>query len=429
MIKFSNVGYAPHNISGLNLTINNGDKVMIIGNNGSGKTTFLHLLANLIEPTDGEIFRGSNSIGLIFQNPEDQFLFPTIKEELVFILENKNIDPSLMDKKMQEVLKLVELNKELTTNPFHLSGGQKQKLSLACNLLLEPSILLLDEATSMLDYDTKHRFLKLVNRIVTEKKITLISVTHEYDEYKYYDYCLEFREKSINQVEPKVATYDFDKKKCEEKGISIKNLDCYIDNQLILQNINTVFYKNCINGIIGKIGCGKTTLINHINNTYKVQNGEIKIGEILISKNTKKKELTYLHKILTTVYQFPENQMFCFTNYEEITFSAKNFRLPVVDEEIYYYLKIFNLKPEILQKSPFELSGGEKRKVAIISALVINSEYLILDEPFVGIDNHTKKEILQFLKELSNKRTIIMITHDNNLINNYCDHVVTLEGK
>lgn len=423
MINFKNIGYEPHKIFNLNVEIKKKDKVMIVGRNGCGKTTFLHLLANLIEPTEGIMEIDSKSIGLIFQNPEDQFLFSTIKEELIFILENKAVNPKLMDKKIYEVLELVELDKPLDTNPFHLSGGQKQKLALACNLLLEPAILLLDEATSMLDYETKHRFLELVNKVVTQKEITLLSVTHEYDEYKYYDYCLEFSQGATKKVIPEEFKYSYEPKDCVIPGIVVQQLQCNIDNYNVLNNVNAIFYKNCINGIVGKIGSGKTTLINHINGTLKVKSGSIKIDDILIDAKTSKKVISELHKSVTTVYQFPENQLFCYTNYEEITFSAKNFRLPINDEEINAYLKLFNLETEILEKSPFELSGGEKRKIAIISTLVIGSDYIILDEPFVGIDNYTKKDMLDFFKELANKKTILMITHDKNLINNYCDCV------
>lgn len=423
MIKFNNVTYEPHGINNINIDIKKNETVMIIGNNGCGKTTFLHLICGLITPTSGDIQLGTNSIGMIFQNPEDQFLFSTIKEELIFILENLNVCPSLMDQKIKEVLKLVDLEKPLNMNPFQLSGGQKQKLALACNLLLEPKILLLDEATSMLDSKTKHKFLDLVVSVAKQKEITLINVTHEYDEYKYFDYCLEFKENSIDVVVPFIEPIDFPHKDVTEVGIRTNNLDCYINDVKILDNLNIAFLENCINGICGPIGSGKTTLINHINGISTIKAGSIFIDNKEINKEFSKN----MYKYIATTYQFPENQMFCFTNYEEITFANKNYKVDFSNEEIYKYLDIFHLNKEILDKSPFELSGGEKRKVAIISSLLQKTKYIIMDEPFVGIDNRTKKELLMLFKDLTLSKTLIIITHDEEIINGFCDTILRLE--
>lgn len=429
MINLNNVAFEAHNIKNINLNIKKGDKVMLTGSNGSGKTTILHILAKLIKPTSGIITLNYDSVGLIFQNPEDQFLFSTVKEELIFILENKNIEPEIMDKLINDVLKTVELSIDLNMSPFNLSGGQKQKLALACNLLLEPTLLLLDEATSMLDFNTKTKFLELIVKVCSEKKITLVSVTHEYDEYMYYDYALEITNGVIKKVVPKDLNFNFGKKEINEALIEVKDLSYQINNKVILNSFNTSFYKNNINGIVGEIGCGKTTLINHFNGINKIQTGTIKINNIELDTNTSKKEYANLYKTLTTVYQFPENQLFCYTNREEILFSPKNYKIKVEEKLINYYLKLFNLEIAVLDKSPFELSGGEKRKIAIISSLVMQSDILIFDEPFVGIDNITKVEMLKLFKELSNTKTIIIITHDNKIINNYCDYVVALGAK
>lgn len=429
MINLKNVAYEAHNIKNINLFIKAGDKVMLTGSNGSGKTTILHMLAKLIEPTSGDIKLDYKSVGLIFQNPEDQFLFATVKEELVFILENKSTDPKQMDTIIKEVLNTVELNIDLTMSPFNLSGGQKQKLALACNLLLEPSLLLLDEATSMLDFNTKTKFLTLITKICSEKNITLISVTHEYDEYKYYDYCLEINKEIISKIVPKEVEFNFLKKELNEKVIEVKDVTYKINNKIILNRLNTSFYKNNINGIVGEIGSGKTTLINHFNGINKIQTGNIRLENILLTSKTSKKQYATMYKTLTTVYQFPENQLFCYTNREEILFSAKNYKIEVEEELINKYLNLFNLKKEILDKSPFELSGGEKRKVAIISSLVMKSKILVFDEPFVGIDNITKIEILKLFKELSKTKTIILITHDNKIINDYCDTIINLGAR
>jgi energy-coupling factor transport system ATP-binding protein len=167
---------------------------VLAGHSGSGKTTLSKLIAALLEAKDGEIyvddvlFNKENSylirkmIGVIFQNPDNQYVGTTLKDDIIFGLENHNVDPEKMDEIIDEIATLCDVKHLLNKEPYAMSGGQKQMGAIAGVLALEPKILILDESTSMLDPMSKKKFKENILRLKEEKGLTIVSITHDKNE-------------------------------------------------------------------------------------------------------------------------------------------------------------------------------------------------------------------------------------------------------
>ena len=168
--------------------------ITIEGPEGSGKTTVSKLLCGLLEAREGEIviddvlFNKDNAgvirdkIGVIFQNPDNQYIGTTLKDDIIFGLENHNVDPNEMDKIIESISELCGVYELLEKEPYAMSGGQKQKGAIAGVLALSPEILILDEATSMLDPISKEEFKQNIIKLQKEKNLTVISITHDKNE-------------------------------------------------------------------------------------------------------------------------------------------------------------------------------------------------------------------------------------------------------
>lgn len=194
-----------------------------------------------------------------------------------------------------------------------------------------------------------------------------------------------------------------------------------------LKDINLVLESNKIHGIIGAIGSGKSTLLELMNGITRPSKGEIIIGKY----NLNKKNFCFnkFRYDVGLVYQFPEKQFFCETVADEVAFSQKmlsNSRN--LKSRIIKSLKMVGLDESYLYRSPFNLNGGEKRRVAIASILISNPDLLILDEPTIGLDNNSKKRLMKLLVGLKNKynKTIIIVTHDVDMLYEIVDNVVVL---
>lgn len=181
-------------IENMSFEIKKNSYTCIVGPNGSGKTTVSKLLCGLLECSSGKIIIDGtelnkdsagvirNKIGVIFQNPDNQYIGTTLKDDIIFGLENHNVNPQKMDSVIDEISELCGVKDLLNKEPYAMSGGQKQKGAIAGVLALSPNILLLDEATSMLDPVSKEEFKKNIMRLKREKELTIISITHDKNE-------------------------------------------------------------------------------------------------------------------------------------------------------------------------------------------------------------------------------------------------------
>ena len=196
-----------------------------------------------------------------------------------------------------------------------------------------------------------------------------------------------------------------------------------------LKGVNLKIKDKSFTAIIGQTGSGKSTLIQHINALLLPTSGEINVDEFIITATDKPSKLKPLRKKAGLVFQFPEYQLFEETIEKVIIFGPMNFG--VSEEEAKKIarkvLKMVGLNESYLSKSPFELSGGQKRRVAIAGILAMDPDILILDEPTAGLDPQGTNEMMSLFKKINDLgKTIILITHDMNHVLQYCDEVVVM---
>lgn len=196
IIKIENItfGYGDTKLfNNFSLNIEKGTYTTIVGPNGSGKSTLIRILLGLIK-TDGNITINGlemchknikaiiSKVGVVFENPDNQFVAETVMDDIAFSLENMQIEPKVIKQKVKEISKYLNIEDILEREPHTLSGGQKQLVSLASALVIEPDILILDEALTMIDNDERNKIYKILCDVNNDKGITIINVTHDMDE-------------------------------------------------------------------------------------------------------------------------------------------------------------------------------------------------------------------------------------------------------
>ena len=184
--------------------------------------------------------------------------------------------------------------------------------------------------------------------------------------------------------------------------------------------------------IIGHTGSGKSTILQHLNALLKPTEGLVELGDKTIDSTTGNKDLKPLRKKVGIVFQFPEAQLFEETVEKDIAFGPKNFG--VSEEEALKIaaevVKTVGLPEEVLKKSPFDLSGGQMRRVAIAGVLAMKPEVLVLDEPTAGLDPKGRLEMMEMFYKLNKEQnmTIVLVTHQMNDVSDYADHVIVIES-
>ncbi|MDF2684547.1 MAG: energy-coupling factor transporter ATPase [Brevibacillus sp.] len=187
-------------LKSVDLTIEKGSFVSILGHNGSGKSTLAKLMNALLLPEDGVILVSGfdtkdeemlweirRHVGMVFQNPDNQIVGATVEDDVAFGLENMGVDPQEMRKRIDEALLSVGMEKYLMAQPHRLSGGQKQRVAIAGIMAMRPSVIILDEATAMLDPQGRQEVILLARRLNREEGITIINITHFPEEAVFSD--------------------------------------------------------------------------------------------------------------------------------------------------------------------------------------------------------------------------------------------------
>lgn len=183
--------------------------------------------------------------------------------------------------------------------------------------------------------------------------------------------------------------------------------------------------------IIGQTGSGKSTFVQHLNGLLVPTAGELEILGRKILPGMKIRDLKELRRQVGLVFQFPEYQLFEETIAKDIAFGPKNFGVPEEDalEQVKRILPVVGLDETYLDRSPFDLSGGQKRRVAIAGILVLDPEVLVLDEPAAGLDPQGSREMMELFSDLNRKegKTVLLVTHDMEHVLKYCDHVIVMD--
>ncbi len=234
----------------VSLDIHKGDYISIIGHNGSGKSTLAKLIVGLMKADAGDIiiedealteenvYDMREKLAIVFQNPDNQFIGSTVRDDIAFGLENRRVDPSEMNDIIENYAKRVRMEDYLNHEPTKLSGGQKQRVAIAGVLSMHPSVLILDEATSMLDPKGRKEVNELVHELHETQKMTILSITHDIEEVTLSDYVVVMNQGEVfmeGKPEDILVNIDalqeigldipFDVKfylKMKEKGIDLK---------------------------------------------------------------------------------------------------------------------------------------------------------------------------------------------------------------
>ncbi|MFS0784236.1 energy-coupling factor ABC transporter ATP-binding protein [Bacillus sp. 1P06AnD] len=193
-VSFTYEGQERPALNDVTLSVKRGEWLAIVGHNGSGKSTLAKLLNGLQFPESGEIrvkeytlseetvWDVRKEIGMVFQNPDNQFVGTTVQDDVAFGLENHGVPRDDMVKRVNWALERVNMESFLDQEPHHLSGGQKQRVAIASVLALQPSLIILDEATSMLDPRGREEVLETVRELKQDQELTVVSITHDLDE-------------------------------------------------------------------------------------------------------------------------------------------------------------------------------------------------------------------------------------------------------
>lgn len=218
-----------YTLNDVSFQVKKGEWLSIVGHNGSGKSTTVRLIDGLLEAESGDIIISGDKltaenvwekrrqIGMVFQNPDNQFVGATVEDDVAFGLENQGLDYDLMVERVQQALELVGMKDFKEREPARLSGGQKQRVAVAGVVALRPDIIILDEATSMLDPEGRLDLIQTVKKIKDSNQLTVISITHDLDEIALSDRVLVMKE---GQVESTATPRElFSREDLEELGL------------------------------------------------------------------------------------------------------------------------------------------------------------------------------------------------------------------
>ncbi|MCL1632419.1 energy-coupling factor ABC transporter ATP-binding protein [Sporolactobacillus sp. CPB3-1] len=208
IIEVSDLSYRyseehPYVLKNIHFNVMKGEWLSIVGHNGSGKSTLAKCLNGLIQPQKGTVHVGGyltsdeahiweirRLVGMVFQNPDNQFVGATVRDDVAFGMENHGVPRDVMIQRLSEALRLVKMDGFAAREPHRLSGGQKQRVAIAGIVALQPMIIILDEATSMLDPEGRKEIIRTVRTLHKERGLTVISITHDLEEAIHSDRLL-----------------------------------------------------------------------------------------------------------------------------------------------------------------------------------------------------------------------------------------------
>lgn len=479
-------------LTNINLTIEKGQKVLIVGPSGSGKSSLGNCLNGVIpnhfhgqhqgfltidnkDAFDLSIYDKSKVISTVLQDPDGQFIGLSVAEDIAFALENDCFDKAEMEKAISYWAHQLELEDLLDNRPQDLSGGQKQRVSLAGVLVDESPILLFDEPLANLDPKSGLDTIDLIDRIHQSTEATTIIIEHRIEDvlYRPVDKVILINEGRIlfdgtpdqllltdlldqNGIrEPLYITclrdlgfpftdklkltqldqLDFSGFSCSFQNESLKRTDkpvllewknlnfAYQANKPILKDLNLTIYQGEKIALVGQNGAGKSTLAKLLCAFQESSAPLFYKGQDISSDSIKERA-----DRIGYVLQNP-NQMISQTQiFDEV---AQGLRLRGINEDqiklkVEETLKICGLYP--FRNWPISaLSFGQKKRVTIASILILDPEVIVLDEPTAGQDKKNYSEIMNFLDKLKREgHTIIMITHDMQLMMEYADRTIVL---
>ena len=390
---------------------------LLVGSSGSGKSSLFQLIAQVSSlPYSGQVLiNGSEvsqlsiiervqTVGILFQNPNHQFTMENLFEELIFTLENIGHPVQEIDSKIAEVVQQCRCEKILHRPIHHLSGGEKQKAALAVLFAMNPRVYLLDEPFASIDRKSRIEILEILKELVSDGK-TVILCDHDLSDYEaYIDHMVELRDgqlRKINQIPTSEMTQVASKEVASSSELfHMDKTTCELDKRPLFSIVNFTFYQG-ISCILGDNGVGKSTLFRSILQFQKYKGRITWRGTVLKKKKS-------LYRDLTGVVQEAEKQFIRASLREELQLDGDDSER---NQRIFQALRYFDLEQE-LDKSPYQLSGGEQKMIQLLTMLTSRATVVLLDEPFAGLDDRACHYFCQWIVEDRNQgRSFLLISH------------------
>lgn len=489
MIKFSHVSFSYPNqerkvLNNINLELPPGSLTLVTGASGSGKSTLLKCINGLAPHFTGGSVSGevniyghdpiiegpkglSKIVSYVFQEPESQFVFDIVEDEIAFSLENFGISREEMVNRINLVLNQLDLNFIKDAKVSSLSGGEKQKVAIASALVNDPRVLILDEPTSQLDPFTADALLKFIITLKTTMDLTILvsehrlerllpyadsiihlgsqgaikfgstqSILHEMEQvppiieiarkFNLQPYPLSsgtFPEKIRMSLSDKESSSVLDQESADQTPVlECRNLSTAIKGEQILKNVNLNLNKGQIAVIHGPNGSGKTTLCRSLVGLQPSEGQFWLNGQKIKSLVTENliKEIGYLP-------QNPNDLLFAETVLDELIITLNNHHLPYQNEYLREFLAHFDLDGK-QGAYPRDLSVGERQRTALAAITVQQPNIIILDEPTRGMDYQNKTALCKILSIWRDQgRSICLVTHDVEFGAILADRVIFLE--
>ena len=442
-------------VSNISFNIKKGEVVLFCGMSGCGKTTITRLINGLIPHyyegnltgsvivdkkniKDTPLYDISEKVGSVFQNPRSQFFSVDTTSELVFGCENRGMPENEILKRKNKVVIECNIEKLMNISIFNLSGGEKQNIACAVVSMISPDIIVLDEPTSNLDIEGIYMLIEILKKWKEEGKTIVISEHRLWFLKNIADRVIYLKKGIIEQSFTGDEFFMNDKEFYNKRGLRSVNLDKVSLNNdsdfnevMVLENAIYSYggEKKALNidklelpigkviAVTGKNGAGKSTFVQCMCGVLKHDKSILTIKDKRY-KGRKKMNLCF------PVMQDVNHQLFTESVLDEVLLSMEN-----EDEE--FALKILQAMDILKFKDqhPMSLSGGEKQRVAIASALASKRDILIFDEPTSGLDLKHMKEVSKSIKYLKEQgKTIIVVTHDIEFINSCCDNIIKLKN-
>ncbi len=505
-------------IDHVDLDVQEGQFIAVLGHNGSGKSTLAKHINGLLVPTEGtiwfdhmdtsdedHIWKIRQEAGMVFQNPDNQIIGTVVEEDVGFGPENLGVPTEEIWTRVEESLTAVKMGMYRHHSPNKLSGGQKQRVAIAGVMAMHPKCIVLDEPTAMLDPHGRKEVLRSVKELNRSQGVTVILITHYMEEVVHADkvyvmddghlvlegtpreifsqvdilkqYRLDVpqvtmlahelrkggvgvpegiltREELVETlvsenlpVDQDLLKAELEKRKRQEEAaqgaqaeVPEKKELLHLDHVSYIYSPNTAYEiaavkdvslsipQNQFIAMIGHTGSGKSTLIQHFNGLIRPTQGVITFeGEDIWGDEYSRKGLR--HQV-GLVFQYPEHQLFETDVLTDVCFGPKNQGLSqeACEERAHWALNLVGLGDKYDKKSPFELSGGQKRRVAIAGVLAMNPKVLILDEPTAGLDPKGRDEILDQISLLHRESgiTIVLVSHSMEDVARYADRLIVM---
>ena len=446
---WTHAGRAAAALADIDFVIEPGEKVLLCGDSGSGKSTLLAAIAGvlggddegtrvgeiLLEGADGNVEQPGRTIpvGLVLQDPDSQVIAARVGDDVAFGCENLAYPREEIWRRVNAALEMVGPYVDLDFPTERLSGGQKQRLALAGVIAMGAGVVLLDEPTANLDPEGARDVIEAVSTMVERTGATLIVVEHQHAAWKgVLDRAIELKdgrivaEGPLDSVVANRTVADLP----DARGVAKHSEPALWSTDLVTRfgpPRSFELPRGASTVITGPNGAGKTTWMMTVAGLLPAESGEIGVADF-VRRGLKGSPLEWKSRELADrigfVFQNPEHQFVARTVAEELRVGPKVMRREVPEAHIAELVDALRLG-HLLNANPFTLSGGEKRRLSVATALVSAPEVLLLDEPTFGQDTHTFSELVWLLRRMADEgTTIASVTHDPLFISALGDHRV-----